>query len=132
MQGPSGIVFVGFVSGPAITPTSNTAFLGSTLRITIAAGQSFHLTASQAFGSTIGAARLDIFPCYKRVGGPLVRIGLGIFDLTALPGQRSTFTVTGVASPSAGTYDVGMCGDDDGNGKWNFNEFGYVSVIVTN
>ena len=32
----------------------------------------------------------------------------------------------------AGTYDVGMVGDDDGNGNWNNNERGYVSVIVLN
>ncbi len=37
-----------------------------------------------------------------------------------------------ISGLNAGTYDVGMCGDDDGNGNWLNNAQGYVSVLVLN
>ena len=46
--------------------------------------------------------------------------------------QRIPMTVSAVATLAAGTYSFGMCGNDGGDGNWNNNEWGYVSVLVYN
>jgi hypothetical protein len=35
-----------------------------------------------------------------------------------------------ISGLNSGTYNFGMCGDDDGNGSWLNNDQGYVSAVV--
>jgi hypothetical protein len=37
-----------------------------------------------------------------------------------------------IAGLNNGTYNFGMCGDDDGNGNWSNNDQGYVSAVLLN
>jgi len=134
-QGPPGIVSVLYNAGGTLTPTATRAFLGATVSAAIGDGQKIHLTATQSFGTTVGASNLDIYPCYRAAGNNDVpnTLNLGIFGLKLNATQRIPFTVSGVITGlTAGTYDFGMCGDDGGDGNWNYNEWGYVSIIVTN
>jgi len=62
----------------------------------------------------------------------MLTIGLGMFNLTVAEGMRQTFGINGVATlATAGNYEFGMCGDDDGDGGWGYNEWSYVSIIVS-
>ncbi len=106
-----------------------------TASVTVAAGESVLITANTAFGTTTGAGGLDIYPCYRASGttGTPLTVGLGMFDIAMPANTRLSMGVTGIASGiAAGDYDVGMCGDDDGDGNWNNNEWGYVSALVFN
>lgn len=120
-----------YTAGLGATPSTTVAFLSPILSVSIGTGQKVLITATQALGSTGGASGLNIYPCHRLSGASSpTTIGAGMFGLTAAAGQRHTFTVSGVVSPAAGTYDVGMCGT--GNTSWNNNEWGYVSAIVSN
>jgi len=60
-------------------------------------------------------------------------LGGGIWNNQVPQNTRITMGISGVITGlAAGTYEVGMAGDDDGNGNWNNNEYAYVSVIVLN
>lgn len=125
-----------FISGPGVMPTATTGFLSTTLNVTITAGQKIHVTATQTFGSTalLGGGGLDIYIGYRLVGAPAISLaGGGMWDNRVPQNTRIPFTVSAVLTGlPAGTYEVGMAGDDDGNGMWNNMEWGYVSVIVLN
>lgn len=125
-----------YTAGSGAAPTATTAFLSPTVGVTISAGQKIHVTATQTFGSIAvgGAASLDIHIGYRLMpSGTLTLVGGGMWDIRVPQNTRLPFTVSAVISGlPAGSYLVGMAGDDDGNGNWNNNEWGYVSVIVLN
>lgn len=125
----------GFTSGIGNSPTATTQFLTPFVTVTITAGQKIHVTAHKAFGTTVagGAGGLDLYIGYRVNGSGAVptTVGGGILNNQVQQNTRVTMGLSAVISGlAAGTYDVGMVGDDDGNGNWNFNEYGYVSVIV--
>jgi hypothetical protein len=125
-----------YTAGSGTAPTATTAFLSPTVGVTITAGQKIHVTATQTFGSTAvgGAASLDIHIGYRLMpSGTLTLVGGGMWDNRVPQNTRWPFTVSAVITGlPAGSYLVGMAGDDDGNGNWNNMEWGYVSVIVLN
>lgn len=133
--GPSSFVAMSSTSGAVSAPSANSSWLTPRAVAVVSAGDVAHVTANAAFGSQAngGGADLRIFPCYQLAGGagPLLRIGGGMFGLTAPQGHRSTFGVSGVAQGlPAGTYEFGMCGYSTSPATWNNNEWGYASVIV--
>lgn len=126
-----------FVSGFGNNPSATTQFLTPYVTVTITAGQRIHVTANKAFGSTAagGANSLDLYIGYRVAGsgGVPSLVGEGIFDNRVPQNTRITMGLSAVISGlPAGSYEVGMAGDDDGNGNWNNNEWGYVSVLVLN
>jgi collagen triple helix repeat protein len=133
--GPSGTVSATFTSGAGQSPTATRQFLAPPVTVTIASGQSVFVQASKAFGSTAptGAASLDLFICHRPSGSvnPPTTVGAGISDNRVPQNTRVAMGLSGVITGLAvGNHEVGMCGDDDGNGGWNFNENGYTSAIV--
>ncbi|MCL4222761.1 MAG: hypothetical protein KJZ65_15485 [Phycisphaerales bacterium] len=134
---PGGVVYANFTSGPSNTPSAINQFLSPTLTVTISAGQKIVVIANRAFGTTSagGAGNLDLYIGYRDAGSGAAptNYGGGMFNLTAVQNERTAFGISGViAGLSAGTYEVGMTGDDDGNGQWNNNEWGYITVMVIN
>jgi hypothetical protein len=126
-----------FNSGSGATPSATTQFLSPTVTVTITAGQKIHVTANRAFGTTAagGADNLDLYVGYRVAGSGDVptEIGGGMLNMRVSQNTRIPMGISGVISGlAAGTYEVGMAGDDDGNGNWNNNEWGYVSVLVLN
>ena len=131
--GPSGVIAFGYAAGNSNNnPSATKQFLVTPVQVVVAADQRVHIVSSRAFGTLGGAGNLDIFPCYQLVGGGVPNnVGLGIYDNAMAAGQRLTLSVNAIITGlAAGTYLVGMCGDDDGNGGWNNNEWGYTSVLV--
>lgn len=133
---PGTVAFVQSKAGSGNSPTATRDFLSTQISVAITSStQTIHFTVTQSFGSSTGAAGLDIYPGYRIDGSnsdPSV-ISAGIFNLTAEANQRQTFTISGVITDlSPGTYDFGMVGDDDGNGNWDNNEWGYISLMVIN
>jgi hypothetical protein len=125
-------------SGQAVAfghdPTAETRFLTPAALLSVVAGQKVQVVANKAFGTgSAAAALLDLFPCYQSTlfGSPIVTQGAGILNNALPPNSRVTmgisYVITGLTT---GTYGVGMCGDDDGNGNWTNNDAGYVSAIV--
>lgn len=134
---PGGVVYANFTSGMGSTPSATNQFLSPTLTVTISAGQKIVVIANRAFGtvSAAGAGNLDLYVGYRVAGSGAVptNYGGGMFNLTAVQNERTAFGISGVITGlSAGTYEVGMTGDDDGNGQWNNNEWGYLTVMVIN
>lgn len=117
-------------------PGSTNGFISPRLTVTVTAGQRVQFTVSQALGAPAppgeAATALNIYPCYQlTTAASPTNIGFGIFGLTAAAGQRHVFTISGVVTPAAGTYYVGMCGSST-SANWTNNEWGYVSAIVAN
>ena len=126
----------GFYSaGPGVFPLAATQFLSTTVTVTISAGQQIYVDANQTFGSVAvgGAGSLDLYVGYRVAGSGATPtlLGAGMFNIAVPQGVRMPFGISGVISNlPAGTYEVGMAGDDDGNGNWDNGEWGYVSALV--
>ncbi len=124
-----------FASGSGANPTATSQFLAPPAVVQVGAGQAVHVTSNKAFGSTVtgGADSLDLFVCHRPQGSTDVPtiIGEGVFNNRVAQNTRVTMGLSGVITGlPAGSHQVGMCGDDDGNGNWNFNEFGYTSAMA--
>jgi hypothetical protein len=130
-----------------VNTVTNSAFMGATVpttisligplaTVTVAAGQKVIVMVSGALGSTAvgGANSLNIYPGYRTSPGGVVNTsGAGIFGLTCAQGQRHIYSVDGVITDlPPGTYDFGMAVISTNGANWNNNEYGYVTVIVTN
>jgi len=121
-------------AGSGNDPSATTQFLSPTVSVAITnPWQRVHFMSNQTFGGTAGAAGLDLYPCYKSSTGSITPLGSGMYNM-ALPNAgtfRLVFGVSGVTPQlPSDTYQVGMCGDDDGDGGWNNNEWGYVTALV--
>ncbi len=122
-------------SGPGTIPQSTTQFLSTILTITVDSGQRVYVSANQTFGtlSPSGAGNLDLYIGYRVAGSGAAPtlVGGGMLNIAVPQGMRMPFGISGVISGlPAGTYEVGMAGDDDGDGNWNNNEWGYVSALI--
>jgi hypothetical protein len=129
-------VATGAVSNPI--PSDSVLRIGPFTTHTTAAGDVVHITAAQVFGTTTAwgwASALDVYPCYRASpAGALITLGGGMFNLgveAVLVNQRTQFTVTGVVTPGAGTFNFGMCYRTS-DVAWDNNEWGYTSTTVLN
>ncbi len=122
-------------AGSTTTPTATRAFLSVRVSATVAPADMINIQSSAAFGSVnaAGAGGLDIYPCYRVSGSTATpsTIGLGMFNLQVPQNTRMPFAINGVVTGLNGTYEFGMCGDDDGDGNWDNNEWSYTSIVVT-
>jgi hypothetical protein len=132
--GPSGVVFSAQAVAPGNSPTATTQFLTPGAQVSVAAGQKVHVVANKAFGTLASPSNgLDLYPCYQSTlfGSPIVTLGSGIINNAMPANSRITMGISHVITGlNSGTYNVGMCGDDDGNGSWLNNDQGYVSAVV--
>jgi hypothetical protein len=108
-------------------------FVGPTVTLTIGSGDVVHITATHALGAGSAAAtNLDLFPCRLLTSGAFSLGNFGLFDGSAPPNSRLSWTVTGVfAGMSAGTHQLGMCYRTS-SPNWSNNNFGTVTAIVLN
>jgi hypothetical protein len=126
-----------YTSGYGADPDSTSKFLSPTVTVTITAGQKIFVTANKAFGSTAagGAASLNLYIGYRVSGSGATPspVGGGIYGNRVPQNTRIPMGLSAVISGlSAGSYEVGLTGTDNGDGNWNSNEYGYVSVLVLN
>jgi Collagen triple helix repeat (20 copies) len=132
--GPSGVVLSGQAVALGNSPTATTQFLTPGVQVSVAAGQKVHVVANKAFGTLASPSNgLDLYPCYQSTlfGSPIVTLGTGILNNAMPANSRITMGISHVITGlNSGTYNVGMCGDDDGNGSWLNNDQGYVSAVV--
>jgi Collagen triple helix repeat (20 copies) len=132
--GPSGVVLSGQAVALGNSPTATTQFLTPAVQVTVAAGQKVHVVANKAFGTLASPSNgLDLYPCFQSTlfGSPIVTLGTGILNNAMPANSRITMGINHVITGlNSGTYNVGMCGDDDGNGNWLNNDQGYVSAVV--
>lgn len=128
-----------FVTGFGSTPTATRAFLVVPETIDVQGGEKVHITSHKALGTTnaAGAGSLDLWICYRAVGDTLPPsiLGSGSYNQAVPANTRVTLglsAVWSVPSSTSGSYQCGLCGDDDGNGNWTSNEFGYTTVLIFN
>ncbi len=133
-QGPSGVVASGWAQGLGNNPTPTLAFLAPPVTIAVGTGERAFVVADKAFGSTVpgGGVGLNLYICYQASGAMVpTAFGSGIFGLTVVQNQRAIFGMSAVLSVLApDTYQLGLCGLDNGAGSWNNNEYGYTSALV--
>ncbi len=137
--GPSGVAAVASKDGPNSAVSATTAFISPRATLTVAVGQKVVIQGQVALGSWSngGAFDLDIYPCYRPSGGAIVLVGEGLRGLSVPQYQRLVYAVSGVAEPpTAGAYDVGVCGRAPSPGTWVTNDAnadrGYVTAFVVN
>lgn len=126
-----------FTSGFGLNPSATRAFIGPTATIAVTAGQKVLVTASKALGSTTvgGAGGLNLFICYRASGAVVTptTVGGGILGNQVAQNTRQIFTVSAsVTLSTAGSYEVGLCGDAAAPANWNYNEYGYVTALAVN
>lgn len=140
-QGPSGVVQMLTASTSGTHPNNLTAntwgFVGATINATVTATQKVHLVAGKYMGSTVagGASGLGIAACYQSTaaGATIQTQGGAKLGGQVPQNTRIDWTVTQVyTNLPAGTYTFGMCASVGTPANWNYNEFGYSSLIVTN
>ncbi|MCX5746516.1 MAG: hypothetical protein NT062_28905 [Proteobacteria bacterium] len=122
-----------FSAGSSSAITSTTAFIAAPARITVAAGQKLWVQSTAALGNAVAGANatnLNLYICYRLVGGSISAISLGTFGLTALAGQRHHFGLSAEIAPAAGDYDVGLCGYSSDFADWNNNEWSYTTAFT--
>ncbi|GMV44596.1 MAG: hypothetical protein AMXMBFR64_63120 [Myxococcales bacterium] len=130
----------GFGADPiSSSGTPSVGFLSVSPTVTITSGQKIIVDASKALGSVAagGASGLNLWVCYQSTaaGSSIVAIGGGILGLQVPQNTRITFAINGVITGlAAGSYQVGMCGQASAAqvANWKYNEYSYVTAIVTN
>jgi hypothetical protein len=130
----------GAVTGaPAALPASVGvyAFLGPTVQVTYAAGNTIHVHGVAAMGSTIaGGAVLDrLSACHQpAAGGALVDNDADwLIGLRVAQNTRHTMAVSQrISGIAAGTYNVGLCYQATAaqSGGWNSNDWVNNTVFV--
>jgi hypothetical protein len=123
-----------FATGFGNNPTATTNFLGPTVSALVTTGQKIYVVSHRAMGSTVGASNLDLWICYRVSGSMTITpVGGGMFDNSVPAGTRVPLGMSAIITGLApGSYDVGLCGNDGGNGNWNSNEFGYTTAFIAN
>ena len=101
-----------------------------TIEIT-GASQKVLVTSHKALGSTFGAQGLNLWICREN-GGPLTKVGPGVFNLSVPYGGMQLFSLSAtLENLAAGSYRVGLCGSSNESANWNVNEFSYTTALVT-
>ena len=148
-QGPQGATGPAGPAGPNVSSIGSTsngsavvgpavAFFNPNALVTVAVTgptQKVVMVAEQAFGSFAagGANSLNIYPCSRNTiaGSTTNPMGGGMFGLTAAQNSRHVYSVSGMfTNLTAGTYQVGMCGNSGNFANWNNNEWGYTTAMV--
>jgi hypothetical protein len=135
LQGPSGVVAFDYASGGVGSnhPSAQLQFLAPPATVFVNSGEHVLVNSQRSFGTTFGgAANLDLAICYRRNGeSGLNPVGVILSDHALTAAQRVPMGLSGVISDlSTGSYDVGLCGDDDGNGGWVNNGPGSTTALV--
>lgn len=131
----------GYAQG-SVVAIVNTAlvynFIGPTVQVTIAAGNTIHVHGVAALGSTIaGGATLDrLSACHQpSAGGALVDNDADyLIGLRVAQNTRHTMAVSQrISGLAAGTYNVGLCYQATAAqaGGWNSNDWVNNVVFVT-
>lgn len=123
---------------PALFDTANYVFLGPTISVTVAAGNTIHVDGAAALGSTLagGAQMSRLSACHQPMaGGALVDNDADyFFNVRAAANSRVPMAVIQrISGLVAGTYNVGLC-YQMGVGQavnWNSNDWVTLKVIVT-
>lgn len=129
---------VGYSSSALPNPSTTTQFLTSPVFVTVTEGQSILVTATRLFGTNAvgGAHSLNIYIGYRHVddiGSPPTTVNVGMLGLSLPQGARVPFGYNSIITGlSPGLYQVGMVGDDDGDGEWHNNGAGTTSIVVFN
>lgn len=120
-----------------IVDTGAYAFIGPTVSVTIAAGNTIHVDGTATIGSTAGAGAqmARISACHQPNGmGGLTDNDADWSTIRVSQNNRVPMAVSQrIAGLAAGTYTVGLCywttaGQAVG---WNYNDWVTVKVIVT-
>jgi hypothetical protein len=114
--------------------TGTLSFIGPPVQVTVGSNQKVLVEGHAALGSTAGAQGLNLYLCYQPTsGGGLTTEGLGLLDLRSPDtpvDQRAEQGLAAVLAPTAGTYNVGLCGQ--ANASWNSNGNAYnVAQVAT-
>ena len=129
-QGGKELVYFATTSGYENTPEDSLQFLTSPIEFTITSSdQVVYISCTRAFGTTVGAGGLDLFPGYHD-GSDFGSFHSGSLNMELNAGQRTMFAVSGTVQLPPGTYQFGMVGDDDGDGGWDKNEYGHTTLMV--
>jgi hypothetical protein len=122
-------------SGYGADPTAATTFIGPTVQVTVAAGQSVYVNATKALGTTTagGSGQLYLWVCYQTGAAAIQQVGGGILGLQTSANNRNIYAINfDIPMLPAGTYTVGMCGYATTPANWNSNEYGYLTALVHN
>ena len=140
-QGPSGIVSNDYADGAVgtlIDSPSAYVFLGPTLSVTVAAGNTIHVTGTAVLGSTVaaGAQMARLSACHQPSVGGALTDGDADWSLIRVPqNARLPMTVTQrISGLGPGTYNVGIC-YQMATGQavnWNYNDWVTVRTWVAN
>lgn len=104
--------------------------MAPTVVVTVATGQRVHLSSHKVMGSTGSPSWLETGVCYQSTGGgALTVVGERMIGLTA-NWNSIPWGATAVFSPSAGSYNAGLCALTGGPASWNLNDWGYTSALV--
>jgi hypothetical protein len=139
-QGATGFVNALTMSASGANPNdlvpNEIGFIGPLVTVTISDGQKIIVNSVKAVGSSVvgGASGLDVWPAYAPDGEALPNVvGAGIYGIACSQNNRNTVAVnTVITGLAAGTYQIGMAARSPLPGNWNNNEFGYITIIVTN
>jgi hypothetical protein len=133
--GPSGIVSSAFTAGAGTTPLAGSpeVFVSPTVTVTVAAGQSVFLSASESLGNL--APGNDVFIrfwiAYQPAGGTITNATDLPQDESIQGGETNLTSLSAVLSGLApGTYQVGLAGEVQGNINVLRAEGGSASALV--
>ena len=125
-------------SAPTLDPSSTNQFLTPPVFVTVTEGQSVLVVATRLFGTNVvgGAHSLNLYIGYRHIddlGSPPTTVNFGMVGLSLPQGARVPFGYNSIITGlSPGQYQVGMVGNDDGDGGWFNNGTGTTSAIVFN
>jgi hypothetical protein len=130
-QGPSGVVAAANAFGLTTDPSPVLQFLAPPVSVTVAAGQSIHVVSTAVLGTNFNNADdLDIAICFQGQSDTSpTKQGGNVDNLQMIGVQMYPFTLSSVMTLPAGTYDVGLCGQDF-SGFWDRRETGKTTALV--
>lgn len=133
-QGPSGVIAAVNASGPGPNPTAQRQFLVPPAQVSVVSGEVVLVMSHRVFGTTFssGALSLDLGICYRRVGDQGVTlVGPEMENQRTEDKLRLVINLNQLMTGlSTDEYEVGLCGDDDGNGFWNDSSDGNTTALV--
>jgi hypothetical protein len=133
-QGSSGVVNVknwyGAVAGLVVVTNNSYVFVGPTVTVNVAAGQTIVAAASMTIGSSTGGA-IGWEICYRDTSSAALVASRFIVS-TLVAGQQMTISPVKALNPVAGTYEVGVCvAGAGGTRTLNLNDWVWGWAMVT-